>query len=167
MCVKNYLSIINPKTPKPQIYENYINLCSQTVFLIIFSLPEPKDLIITYNILGSADFISSVRHLGVYDFLLVFGVFSSSWCKFRDYSRTIFILIDPGFWYNFSKIHLWESILRIFFEDFYENLANFRPREGTNCRQYAVILEHKSAIFELEPLYSSENLCQNFLNSSS
>ena len=52
-----------------------------------------------------------------------------------------------------------------FFEDFYENLANFRPREGTNCRQYAVILEHKSAIFELEPLYSSENLCQNFLNS--
>jgi len=53
-----------------------------------------------------------------------------------------------------------------FFEDFYENLANFRPREGTNCRQYAVIREHKSAIFELEPLYSSENLCQIFLNSS-
>ena len=88
----------NPKTPKPQIYEKYYILDSQTVFLIIFSLPEPKDLIITYNILVSAEFISSVSHLGVCDFLLGFWGYSSSWYKFRDYSPTIFILTDPDFW---------------------------------------------------------------------
>ena len=72
------LEAINPKTPKPQIYEKYYILDSQTVFLIIFSLPEPKDPIITYNILVSAEFISSVSHLGVCDFLLGFWGYSSS-----------------------------------------------------------------------------------------